>query len=535
MECHCIRSRDIPHTTRLFSTFTDDFTKVAEFYGHAPDEAGVRAAAKEVRMDAGVRRAVAEVLREQNRAAGSGAAAGKNIDRLASGAVAIVTGQQVGLFGGPAYSVYKALSAIEWAKRMTRGGVEAVPIFWLATEDHDLAEVNHVFWNGRDGPSRIELPDDTSAGRSVGRIALGGMIQAAVAHAGNLLEGPAAKEIAATLIAAYREEETYGSAFAKLFARLFSDRGLILLDPLDERLHELARPVYRKAAEESETIAGDLLARGKLLDRRGYHAQVKVMQNSTLLFLDVEGKRQAVRRRNGDFLAGEKKLTTAELLREIEEHSESISASVLLRPVVQDALLPTAAYLGGPAEVAYFAQAQAVYRKILGRMPAILPRPSFTIVEPQVSRLLAKYNLEFSEILRGRQYVRRKMEQGYLPRGLADRFAKGEKALRKILKGHRAPLTRLDKTLVGALGTAERKMLCQFEKLREKAGRAQNFRTGVLDRHEQQLLGALFPHRGLQERTLSLLPFLARQGDGLLARLTEEMDKPCLGHHVVLL
>src|SRR5690242_20407467 len=105
MECHCIRNRDVPHTTRLFSTFTEDFPKVAEFYGHAPDEAGVRAAAKEVRLDAGVRRVVVEVLREQNRAAGSGAATGKNIERLANGAVAIVTGQQVGLFGGPAYSV----------------------------------------------------------------------------------------------------------------------------------------------------------------------------------------------------------------------------------------------------------------------------------------------------------------------------------------------------------------------------------------------------------------------------------------------
>lgn len=536
MECHCILNRDIPRATRLFSSFTENFSRVAEFYSHSPDEAGVSASAKEVQLDPAVRRAVAGVLREQNRDLGSGPTAAQNIERLAQGAVAIVTGQQVGLFGGPAYSFYKALSAIEWASKLTRAGVEAVPIFWLATEDHDLAEVNHIFFHGKQGLSQIQLPaDDEFAGRSVGRIPLGKTIGAAVEHAAQLLDGPAAGEIASALGASYTQRETFGTAFGKLFARLLGSRGLILLDPLDRRLHELALPVYRKAAEESALIADELLSRGKLLDRRGFHAQVKVTSQSTLLFLGVEGKRQPLRRRNGNFLAGEKKFTAAELLAEVAGRPENISASVLLRPVVQDSLLPTAAYIGGPAEVAYMAQAQVVYKKILGRMPAVLSRPSFTLIEPDARRLLEKYGLEFREVLRGREYVRRKMEREYLPRGLASRFARDDKALRKLFKGYAKPFAALDKTLLGALGTAERKMLCQFEKLREKAGRARNFRSGVLDRHEQQLLGALFPHHGLQERALSLLPFLARQGDSLFDRLSGEIRKSCAGHHVVFL
>ncbi|HKW88803.1 MAG TPA: bacillithiol biosynthesis cysteine-adding enzyme BshC [Candidatus Acidoferrales bacterium] len=534
MECHCIPNREIPHTTRLFSAFSDEFSKVAEFYAHTPDEAGVRAAAKKVRLDAAIRSGVANVLREQNRQFGGGEAVARNIGRLAEGAAAIVTGQQVGLFGGPAYSIYKALSAIAWATKLTRAGVEAVPVFWLATEDHDLAEVNHVFVHGKQGLAKIELSQaDEFTGRSVGRIPLGIMAVAAAEHAAQLLEGPASKEIAEALSLSYRAQETYGGAFAKLFARLFGNKGLILLDPLDRRLHELARPIYRRAAEESETLAEELLARGKLLDRRGYHAQVKVTSQSTLLFLDAEGKRQAVRRRNGGFLAGEKKLSAAELLGQIERHQENFSASVLLRPIVQDSLLPTAAYIGGPAEVAYMAQAQIVYERILGRMPAILPRPSFTLVEPETARLLKKYGLEFGDILRGRQHVRRQMEREYLPRGLATRFSRDDKALRKILKGYAKPLGTLDKTLVGALGTAERKMMCQFEKLREKAGRAQNFRTGVLDRHEEQIMNSLLPHHDLQERTLSLLPILARQGEELFEKLLTMMSKPCAGHHVV--
>ncbi|MGC1933815.1 MAG: bacillithiol biosynthesis cysteine-adding enzyme BshC [Candidatus Acidiferrales bacterium] len=536
MECHCLRFDEIPQTTKLFAAFLNDFERVKEFYAHTPDEAGVRAAAKEVRLDAGIRRGVVQVLREQNRALGSTKETDANLDRLANGAVAIVTGQQVGLFSGPAYSLYKALDTIRWAKRLTMAGVDAVPIFWMATEDHDLAEVNQANFGGREGVARIELPlPEDVAGASVGRIALGAMAGAAVAHAAELLEGPGAKEMTEALAASYGSGETFGSAFGKLFARLLKGRGLILLDPLDRRLHELARPIYRKAAEDSEKLAGELIARSKLLDKRGYHAQVKVTQQGTLLFLDVNGKRQAVRRRNGDFVVADAKLSAEQLLEKIEKQPEALTASVVLRPVLQDSILPTAAYIGGPAEVAYMAQAQVIYERVLGRMPAILPRASFTLIEPEVERTLRKYGLDFREILRGRQSLRQKMATQYIPRGLAARFARDEKLLRRVLEGYRKPLGKLDKTLAGALDTAERKMLYQFTKLRGKTGNAENLRTGVLDRHERQIMSALYPHRGLQERSLCLLPFIARQGTELLDHLSAEMEKPSAGHKVMVL
>jgi hypothetical protein len=156
---------------------------------------------------------------------------------------------------------------------------------------------------------------------------------------------------------------------------------------------------------------------------------------------------------------------------------------------------------------------------MMGRMPAILPRAGFTLIEQHMTRLMKKYGLTFEEILRGRQHVRRKMEGAYLPAGLAKRFAAGEKDVQRLLRGLRVPLGKLDKTLLGALGTTERKMLYQFSKLRGKAGRAQNARTGLLDAHERMMLDALFPHRALQERSLSLLPFLARNGLTLLDEL----------------
>src|ERR1700691_1942396 len=178
MESHCIPFRVIPHTTKLFATFLEDFSRVSSYYAHAPTSAGIEAAAREVPAAAAMRRSVVEILREQNRRFAPGnkldSATTKNLDRLASGAVAIVTGQQGGLFSGPVFSLYKALSTIRCAEQTTARGIDAVPIFWLATEDHDLAEVNHTFWNTRNGLARYELPakgEDT--GRHVGEGVLG--------------------------------------------------------------------------------------------------------------------------------------------------------------------------------------------------------------------------------------------------------------------------------------------------------------------------------------------------------------------------
>ncbi len=534
MEYDCLRFSEIPQTTRLFASFAEDFSKVKEFYGHAPDEGGVRAAVAEIRLDASTRRAMAEILREQNRNFGSDATVEKNIERLSKGAAAIVTGQQVSLFGGPAYSIYKALDAIRWAEKLTRTGVEAIPIFWMATEDHDLAEANACFFGERYGIARMEVPlEERVEGRSVGRIALGDAATAIVEHAIELLRGPAKNQMSDALRESYTAQETFGLAFGKLFARLLKGRGLILLDPLDRRLHELARPIYRKVVEEAKPIAEELVARGKQLERRGFHAQVKITPQSTLLFLDVNGKREAVRQKNGGFLAAGAKFEKDELLRQIEEKPEALTASVLLRPVLQDSILPTAAYIGGPAEVAYMAQAQMVYKRVLGRMPAILPRTSFTLIAPEVARTLKKYGLNFCEVLEGRQELRRKMEGRFLPTGLATKFNRDEKALRKMLGSYGRPLGRLDKTLGGARDTAERKMIYQFEKLRGKAGRAENARTGVIDRHETEIISALYPRHGLQERTLSLLPFLARHGMNLLDQLEAAANQDCNGHRLL--
>jgi bacillithiol biosynthesis cysteine-adding enzyme BshC len=535
MECHCLPSSQIPRTTRLYSSYLYDFPAVAEFFAHAPTLDAVRAVAGQVNMDLSLRAKVADILRTENRAFGADAAVEASLDQFAAGAAAVVSGQQVGLFSGPSYTIYKVLSALRLAEELRRAGTPAVTVFWLATEDHDLAEVNHCLWPSRNGSERLELPRQGSANRRVGELPLGQPVQALVERAAATLDGPAAQQIAAALQEAYRPSENYASAFGKLLTRIFAGTGLILLDPLSPGLHAFAAPLYRAALEQHTELGQELLARNKALEKRKFHAQVKVTERNTLLFVNVDGERLPLRAKNGEFVLGRRAASLPQLLERLQEAPEVFSANVLLRPVMQDLLLSTVAYVAGPAEIAYFAQASVAYQRLLGRMPVILPRASFTLVEPHTAGLLRKYGLEFTDLFRGRRHVRSKMEAALLPRGLARRFEEGEKTLRKILKGLRQPVARLDRTLQGALETSERKMLYQFSHLQEKAGRALSFRSGVLDAHEKEILGLLYPQGELQERSLCFLPTLAAHGLGLLDELARRIAPGGTQHQVLYL
>ena len=547
MKTICIPFAEIPQTTRLFETYLTDFSQLSSYYAHPPNENGIAAAAREVKVSGEARRQIADILRDQNSRFTAGERPDekiqRNLDRLARGAAAIVTGQQVGLFSGPALTIYKALSAIHCADEMTRRGIDAVPIFWLATTDHDLAEVNESFCSTRGGLARYELPTDAAdVGKCVGQIQLGESVEAVVQSAVQTLDGPGAAEIGHALRKSYAPSETYGSAFGRLLARILAGRGILLLDPQDARFDRLAAPVYCAAIEAADDLRAVLLERSRMLEQAGYHAQVKVADESTLLFYSVDGQREPLHiQKDGNFRTGSLRLSKTELLAALDKTPEAFTPSALLRPVVQDTILPTVALIGGPAEIAYLAQSQVVYTKLLGRMPAILPRASFTMVEPPIARFLDQYGLDIRDVFRGRQHMRTKMEQKALPDELTKRFDQDEETLRRIVRGYREPLERLDATLVGSVETTEEKIASTFLKLKEKVGRAENFRSGVIDRHESILVDSLYVNHELQERHLSALPHLAAHGLQLLDDLLRIMPPPgssdaadCSGQHHVL-
>ena len=536
MKTQCLPFSQVPHTTRLFLDYLSNSPTVREFYPRPPlFPEWVKQEAGRVRYDDARRQKASNTLENQNRNFGAGPKTFANIERLRQGALATVTGQQVGLFGGPLFSIFKALTAVKLAEQATAVGVDCVPIFWLATEDHDLAEVNHVSLVSEAGvPERLAVDSHGLQDAPVGTILLGSEIAPVVERAAALL---GETDVTTWLRESYRPGETVGSAFARLMARLFADWGVILLDQADPAFHELAKPILRQAVERSTELDDALLARGKALEAVGYHQQVKVTSATTLLFEIKNGVRTVVRRKsngaNDEFVVGEERSTAPELLDRIESNAGNFSPNVLLRPVVQDYLLPTLAYTGGAAEVAYFAQAAVVYEKLLGRVTPILPRFSATLVEPKAQRLLERYRMTLPDLFHGPEKLREILATRTLPTDLQGRFAEAKASLEKSLGAIRESLARLDSTLVDAASNAEEKMKYQLAQLEARAARAEAQRNEVITRHAESLSSALYPNKALQEREIAGVSFVARYGPSLLQNLYETIHTDCHDHQVI--
>jgi bacillithiol biosynthesis cysteine-adding enzyme BshC len=540
VKAHCLPFTQIPHTKRLFLDFLAYAPPVQTFYPHPPHiSEWLKDEAARISYDSSRRQRVADILERQNKSWNASEKTLTNLDRFRRGSAALVTGQQVGLFGGPTFALYKALSALKLADEATRDGVDTVPVFWLATYDHDLAEVNHVSIPGADGTlETLGVTSHDVPGAQVNAVRFGDEITPVVDQAAALLGDT---EAAGILRDCYRPGETLGSAFARLYARIFADWGVIVIDPSDPELARVAEPIYRAAIENSRELAGRLLARGKALEDAGYHQQVKVSESSLLLFTTRNGVRTPIARRESadaiefviDGIAAGEKLSQSELLQEISAYPERFSPNVLLRPIVQDFLLPTLAYTGGAAEAAYFAQAGVVYEALAGRVTPILPRFSATIVEPKTQRLLEKHQIAITDAFNGPEVLRQQIAAKSLPSDLQAAFESARISFDSNFSAVKTKLEKLDKTLVDAAETACSKMQHQLEKLYAQAARAEAQKGELVDRHAEILSGSLYPNKGLQERTIGGLYFLARYGLDLLPQLYEAIHTNCPDHQVL--
>jgi bacillithiol biosynthesis cysteine-adding enzyme BshC len=533
MACVSIPFRRLPHQPKLFIRFLDDPKSLKAFYPHPPTLDAVKQVAQNLDFPAERRREVAAALRDQNAAFGGGSAVMSNLDELERGAVAVVSGQQVGLFGGPAYAFYKALTAIQIAQELRRDGIAAVPVFWMATEDHDLDEVRHVSWFDAGRLIRFELPAGPTPAPPVGNVRLGD-VEKMVEQATALLSGPSSETVAQAFRESYQPGETYGSAFGKLFARLFAEQGLILLDPLDPRLHRVAEPIYRRALEHRDELNEKLLQRGQDLAEAGFEPQVKVTARSTLLFSLQGGVRLPITAGNGKFKSGDTSWSREETLRLVHDQPENFSPNALLRPVVQDHLLPTVADVGGPAEISYLAQSEVIYRNLLGRMPVLLPRADFTLLDAKAEKLLQKYQLCIENIWEGPQELRRRIEAIALPAKLSRDFELKKSQIDSTLEKLGGDIEKLDPSLAGAVRTAISKMKFQLESLQRKTARALDEKDGLITGHVEFLEALLYPNKATQSRELCFPPFLARWGMNGLKELQELAGSQNLKEHRIV-
>src|SRR5271166_4409905 len=529
----CISFSAIPHTTRIFSDFLSYSPEIRKFFPTPPDAEHVAEFAKSVPRNLSRQSRVADALEKQNRAWGASEQALGNIERLREGAFAVVTGQQVGLFGGPLMSLFKIASALALAKQVQQSGVDCVPVFWLATEDHDLDEVNQALFLTHDF-QLVPFKANTAgtAGSPVANIRFAEGTNELVAEAANLLGESLAADY---LLESYTEGETFSDAFAKLYARIFGEQGLILLDPADAELHRSATPLFVDALHRSAELDQAVLERNRELRDANYHEQVKVTPVSTPLFALADGARVPVHRANGAFAIGKERLSGEELETRIEAAPENFSANVLMRPVLQDYWLPTLAYIGGPAEVAYFAQAAVLYEKLLGRITPILPRMSATLIEPRIARLLLKYEVELPELFHGECQLRDCLAARSLPPDLKENFELARRAVQVNLQRISESLRKLDPTLVEAAQRAASKVRYQVDRLEKRAAQAELRRSDILARHAAQIENALYPNKSLQEREIAALYFYASHGPELINRLVDLAQTRCPEHKVLRL
>jgi bacillithiol synthase len=537
VKSQCLPFSQIPHTSRLFLDFLSGAPSIQPFLPRGPHfSQWVKEEAASVHYNSDLRGKVAAILARQNAAWGASERTLENISRLKSGAFAVVTGQQVGLFGGPLFSLFKALTAVKLSEQAGKAGVECVPIFWLATQDHDLDEIQSILLPGPESsPQKLTATSRGVPESPVGTIPLGPEIDDVLSAAEQLL---GESEIKTLLRESYRPDATYGGAFAQLFTHLFDQWGVILLDASDPELNALVAPIYRGAIERAAELEKALLARDRELDAAGYHQQVKVTPSSTLLFTLKNGSRVPIHRDNNsatEFLIGDEKVSQAELLEQVRSKPEQFSANVLLRPVVQDYLLPTLAYTGGSAEVAYFAQAAVVYQALLGRATPIIPRFSATVIDAKPQGLLERYSLTFTDLFAGPEKVREHLAAQALPQELQAAFDTAGINLGKSFAAIREALSRLDKTLVDAAENAESKIRHQIESLQTKAGRAELRQSEVLDRHAKAINNGLYPNKILQEREIAGIHFLARYGRTFLQDVYELIRPDCFDHQILTL
>ncbi len=535
MQADCFAFEAIPGTSRLFLDYLRSFPQLRRFYGASPLAIpDIIANFPLPQQSPELRAQVADVLMEQNRRWGASAQTLSNIELLRNGAAAITTGQQVALFGGPAYVLYKALTAIRLADMAREQGRECVPIFWMATEDHDLAEVNHLILPGKSGAlQRLTTSSRSGDDAPVGAIPLAEDVEELLRTVKeNFGENP---EIYHLLESSYRPGTTFADAFAQLLARLFGDFGLVVVDPSHPSLHQACAVLYKEVVDQSAWLNQALLERNRELESAGYHAQVKVTEHSSLLFILRNGARIPVHRDGEGFRIAGQSLSAGELQSQITAHPESFSPNALLRPVVQDHLFPTLAYVGGPAEIAYFAQSEVLYRRVLGHVTPILPRLSTTLIEPRIQQWLAKYRLEFSDVMRSAHDLQIDMAKISMPPELQQRFTESQEKLEATLTPLRQALRQLDASIADAAETASRKMHYQLEHLKSLASRSEIRRNAEIQRHAQALWAALYPEDDLQERALGGVYFLARYGTGLLQQLYGQVRPECINHQLLAL
>jgi bacillithiol biosynthesis cysteine-adding enzyme BshC len=480
----------------------------------------------------------------------------ENLDLLNSPeTLAVVTGQQLGILGGPLYSFFKAFTAIQLAHKLSQDhpGLSFVPVFWLEGEDHDFEEISTAHLLNAESqietihyrPSAIAPGEEKTWKKPVGPIVLEEAPLQAMMDAMRKALPPTdfTNDILALAHECYAPGRTLQEAFARLLMHYFAEDGLLLFDAGGHDMKTLGRDLFRREIETSPQLSERIVLQSVRLEET-YHAQVKPRALNLFFITDdgerlplVEHERTAHDTARTFFLRGSRKtFTLAELLHSLDTQPERLSPNVVLRPIFQDTLLPTISYVAGPGEISYFAQFKPAYEWAGIPMPLIHPRMSATLVEERFERVFTKFQISAEDVLAEGRGQNAAFFDQMIASDLAPAFEAALAAIDSSLESLREKVARAEATLDGALTGLKGKVLTSIRDFESKTLAAERKRHATTKAQLDKLLASLLPEDELQERKLSLFHFLNKYGLAFLEPLKRSLEPLALDfkeHHII--
>lgn len=514
--------------SRLSADYIYRYDQLQDFYAGSPADPqawrGAIARAQQLTRDRDGLVALLDAQLERREAPEQARAAARKLADPRT--VAVVSGQQAGLFGGPLYTLLKALTAAKLAADIeAQYGVPAVTVFWDHGEDHDWAEVASADVLDADLQlRRITVAEGEGAGRRpVGRVPLPDDITRAIDELAQTLPPTEfTAETIGTLRACYRPGSTIADAFGRLMDRLLGPLGIVVFDGSDPAAKRWGADLFRRVLTNPGHTSRLAARAGEALEAAGYHAQVTPQPDAIALFHMRDG-RHPLRYVDGRFHAGDESWVADELLAELDAHPEHFSPNVLLRAVVQDRLFPTVAYVAGPSELAYLGQLREVYAFHETPMPLIVPRATATLLDAPATRFLQRYQVSLPSLRAQDEHALNTLLEGQLPASVEQALGDTETTLHDRFTRLRAAVPVLDPTLDGAVQSVASRLEHEMRGLRTKVIHAAKRRNETLRRQFIRTQQLTFPGGHPQERTVSVAWFMNRYGPALVPRLYETL------------
>jgi bacillithiol biosynthesis cysteine-adding enzyme BshC len=529
--------RRLPWIRKLAADYAFDFPALSRFFAGDPSQAqSWRDAIARAHACSRPRAEVADALRAQQERRNAPASARSAAELLRDPrAVAVVTGQQAGLFGGPLFTLLKALTALTLADMLRlQHQIPVVAVFWIDAEDQDWDEVSSCTVLDADLRARtLRLPAPHHAGEApVASIRLGDEILNAL----NELEAALPKteflpSLLVSLGEAYRPGYGMAEAFGRFMEATLGRRGLVVYDSSDPASKPLVKRIFARELEDPDRTSELATQAGNELIALGYHAQVTPRDGPALFHLD--GGRRAIRRQGNAFVLGDTVYEAAALASSVATEPEAFSPNVLLRPVVQDTLFPTVCYVAGPNELGYQAQLRRIYERFGVPMPLHYPRASATLLDSAAARFLVRYNMPLESLHPQDDSALNRLLESQLPPSVEQSLHEATRAVEERMAALASAVPALDPTLAGAVRSTLGKMQHDLKTLHSKIIQAAKRRDQTLRRQFERVRAQAFPGGHPQERVIGFVSFLARSGPELVDRLAQDLP-PDLHHHWVV-